>query len=94
MDQNNKLRHYDHYDDIKSCLEECGSKIIDIYDDFNQSISYKSDNSPLTKADIVSHRLIGSCLKSISLLHIISEESNKLHTTNSKYWLVDPLYGT
>jgi len=94
MDKNNKLRHYDYYDDIKSCLEECGSKILDIYDDFNQSISYKSDNSPLTEADIVSHRLIGSCLKSISSLPIISEESNKLHTTNSKYWLVDPLDGT
>jgi 3'(2'), 5'-bisphosphate nucleotidase len=94
MDKNNKLRHFDYFNEIRSCLEETSSKIIEIYNDFDQSISYKKDNSPLTKADIASHHLIDSCLKSISSYPVISEESEKFYTTAKKYWLVDPLDGT
>tara|TARA_A100001011_G_scaffold17704_1_gene18322 strand:+ start:785 stop:1138 length:354 start_codon:yes stop_codon:yes gene_type:complete len=94
MDKNNKLRHFDYFDEIKSCLEETSSKIIEIYNDFDQSISYKKDNSPLTKADVASHHLIDSCLKSISSYPVVSEESEKFYTTAKTYWLVDPLDGT
>ena len=75
MEKNNKLRHFDYFDEIKSCLEESSSKILEIYNDFDQSISFKKDNSPLTKADITSHNLIDTCLKSISSYPVISEES-------------------
>ena len=94
MDKNSKLRHFDFFDEISNCLEEASSKIIEIYNDFDHSISYKQDNSPLTKADITSHNLIDSCLKSISPHPVISEESNKFYTSEQKYWLVDPLDGT
>ena len=94
MDKNNKLRHFDHFEEIRSCMEECSSKIVEIYNNFDQSISYKQDNSPLTKADIVAHDLIDKCLKSISPHPVISEESDSFHTTANKYWLVDPLDGT
>ena len=94
MDKNNKLRQFDHFTEIHACLEESSSKIIEIYNEFDQSITYKPDNSPLTKADIASHELIEKCLSSISSYPIISEESDNFYTKESKYWLVDPLDGT
>jgi len=94
MDINSKLRQLDYFMEIQACLQECSSKIIEIYNEFDQSIAYKADNSPLTKADIVSHELIEKCLSSISSYPIISEESDNFYTKESKYWLVDPLDGT
>ena len=94
MDINSKLRQLDYFMEIQDCLQECSSKIIEIYNEFDQSIAYKADNSPLTKADIVSHELIEKCLSSISTYPIISEESDNFYTKESKYWLVDPLDGT
>tara|TARA_B100001059_G_scaffold177388_1_gene177947 strand:- start:1017 stop:1781 length:765 start_codon:yes stop_codon:yes gene_type:complete len=94
MEKNNKLRHFDYFDKIKSCLEESSSKILEIYNDFDQSISFKYDESPLTRADIASHNLINTCLKSISPYPVISEESENFYITEKKYWLVDPLDGT
>ena len=55
MDVNNKLRQLDYFMEIQACLQECSSKIIEIYNEFDQSITYKADSRPLTKADIVSH---------------------------------------
>ena len=94
MDKNSKLRQFDHFTEIHACLEESSSKIIEIYNEFDQSITYKADSSPLTKADITSHELIEKCLSSISSYPIISEESDNHYTKESKYWLVDPLDGT
>ncbi len=54
MNKNNKLRQFEYFSKIQDCLEECSSKILDLYNEFDLSISYKSDNSPLTKADIFS----------------------------------------
>ena len=94
MEINSKLRQLDYFMEIQDCLQESSSKIIEIYNEFDQSISYKPDNSPLTKADIVSHELIEKRLSSISSYPIISEESDNFYTKESKYWLVDPLDGT
>ena len=94
MDINSKLRQLDYFMEIQDCLQESSSKIIEIYNEFDQSITYKADNSPLTKADIASHELIEKRLSSISSYPIISEESDNFYTKESKYWLVDPLDGT
>ena len=94
MEINSKLRQLDYFMEIQDCLQESSSKIIEIYNEFDQSITYKPDNSPLTKADIVSHELIEKRLSSISSYPIISEESDNFYTKESKYWLVDPLDGT
>ena len=37
---------------------EAGKQIMKIYDSNNFEVSYKEDNSPLTKADIISHKTI------------------------------------
>ena len=89
----NKLRHFEFVDQIIPCLEHCGQKIMDIYDNFNIDIQTKEDQSPLTQADLISHQLINECLQSTAY-PVISEESEKIYTNAAKYWLVDPLDGT
>ena len=89
----NKLRHFEFIDQIIPCLEKCGQKIMEIYENSNNVIQFKSDKSPLTQADIISHEIINHCLKS-SGYPVISEESKNIKTNSSKYWLVDPLDGT
>ena len=65
-------------------------------DDFLTRV--KSDNSPLTEADIQSHQYIVKGLNALDLnIPIVSEEdenSHKLLQTCDKFWLLDPLDGT
>jgi len=76
-----------------------GDAIIDIYqkEAFDQKI--KSDNSPLTEADIASHNIITDGLKHLTPnIPILSEEDNNISWDKRKcwdsYWLIDPLDGT
>jgi 3'(2'), 5'-bisphosphate nucleotidase len=74
-----------------------GEKIMEIYQrDFG--IYEKSDQSPLTEADLAAHHCIVAGLKELSDLPILSEESANIpwseRSTWQEYWLVDPLDGT
>jgi len=78
---------------------EAGAAIIEIYksDDFNVEI--KSDNSPLTRADLAAHNLIKEKLISLyPSIPILSEEGKDISYEERKnwnrFWLVDPLDGT
>ena len=78
---------------------EAGTAIIEIYnsDDFNVEI--KSDNSPLTRADLTAHNLIKEKLISFyPSIPILSEEGKDISYEERKnwdrFWLVDPLDGT
>lgn len=81
---------------VKAALE-AGKKIIEVYETDDFSIDMKSDNSPLTKADKVSHQIISQHLSS-SQLPLLSEEGIQIPFEERKewdyYWLVDPLDGT
>ncbi len=84
---------------IKEIAKEAGQEILKVYksDDFDTQL--KSDNSPLTKADINAHNLIVSKLKSLTPdIPILSEESKGISYAERskwiKFWLVDPLDGT
>ena len=71
-----------------------GVQILRHYDDYE--ISYKSDNSPVTSADLSANEAILSTL-SQSKIPICSEESllSLDELVNLKrFWLVDPLDGT
>ena len=94
MSVKSKLDKFNFFYEIKSCLELCSKKIIEIYEKDNKEVFYKKDESPITKADLASHEIICDCLMSISSLPIISEESDNFYTQNKTYWLVDPLDGT
>ena len=78
--------------------KNAGDAIMDIYEsDFD--VNLKSDQSPLTKADILSNKIICQSLKKITPdIPILSEESSDIayHERSkwNQYWLIDPLDGT
>jgi 3'(2'), 5'-bisphosphate nucleotidase len=75
---------------------DAGKEILKVYDE-DHEVEFKSDNSPLTKADKKSHLAIVEGLKS-SGLPILSEEGKSIpYPDRSKwevFWLIDPLDGT
>jgi 3'(2'), 5'-bisphosphate nucleotidase len=77
---------------------KAGEVILEIYNtDFE--VTDKSDNSPLTAADLASHQLIVARLRELTPeIPVLSEESSRIpfETRRSwqRYWLIDPLDGT
>lgn len=75
-----------------------GRAVLDVYRrDF--SITEKEDRSPLTEADLASHRIIADGLASLTPeIPVLSEESRHTPWEERRswetYWLVDPLDGT
>ncbi len=84
-------------EDVVKIARKASQQIMQIYALQDPEIEYKKDESPLTKADIVSNTIILEELAKISSLPIISEESNIDYEKRKDYkafWLVDPLDGT
>jgi 3'(2'), 5'-bisphosphate nucleotidase len=84
-------------ENIVAISHQAGDKIMDIYqNDF--AIYEKSDESPLTEADLAAHNCIIEGLSKVSDLPILSEESTEIswqeRSSWNTYWLVDPLDGT
>lgn len=78
---------------------EAGEVIMKFYEETSVEQSLKSDNSPFTKADLASNKIICSRLKScFPGAIVISEESAipayKAGQAPQHFWLVDPLDGT
>ncbi len=75
-----------------------GDAILEIYNGQEVAVMEKSDNSPLTAADLASHNIIVKALAEISDLPVLSEESAAIPWAQrrswSRYWLIDPLDGT
>jgi 3'(2'), 5'-bisphosphate nucleotidase len=75
-----------------------GQAILEVYhQDF--AVQEKNDNSPLTAADLASHRIIVERLQQLEAdIPILSEEGAETpYSTRSqwqRYWLIDPLDGT
>lgn len=91
---NSKLRQNIYFMALIDIARQAGAKILDSYNNQHLEITYKNDESPLTDADINSHKIISSELMAISNLPIISEESESIYTKSKNYWLIDPLDGT
>ena len=83
---------------IVALSRQAGNAILEVYaSDFD--VQSKDDESPLTQADLASHRRIVSGLAEMTPgLPVISEESGlpsfEERSTWSTYWLIDPLDGT
>jgi 3'(2'), 5'-bisphosphate nucleotidase len=76
-----------------------GRAILDVYGRADFVVARKSDDSPLTEADEVAHRIICGALEKLDTgLPILSEESLPADPAArrkwKRYWLVDPLDGT
>ncbi|MFC3150624.1 3'(2'),5'-bisphosphate nucleotidase CysQ [Litoribrevibacter euphylliae] len=85
-------------DIVTAIAKQAGDTIMGIYHkDF--SVYEKSDESPLTEADLAAHKIICEGLaKAFPDLPILSEESVTVSYEDRKgwdvFWLVDPLDGT
>ncbi len=78
---------------------EAGRAILDVYSHVETAVEYKADNSPLTQADLASHRIIVDGLPRLAPeWPILSEESREISFEQRRqwdyFWLVDPLDGT
>jgi len=83
---------------IVALATEAGQAILEVYaTDFD--VQEKSDESPLTQADLASHNCIVAGLKQLTPdIPIISEEEGlpafEERRQWQRYWLIDPLDGT
>ena len=81
-----------------SLTSKVGETIMALHNE-NMGFIVKSDSTPLTQADKISHNLITETLKKITPgVPILSEESKNIPFSVRKdwnaYWLIDPLDGT
>lgn len=80
---------------VKSISEQAGQAILNIYHQGDFKVELKSDQSPLTQADLASHSIINQALKKLTPeIPILSEEGEKLEGNIDTFWCVDPLDGT
>lgn len=81
---------------IKASLE-AGVGILKIYNSDNFETTFKSDNSPLTKADVIANNIITKHLSRTDI-PILSEEGKhipyKIRKSWKELWIVDPIDGT
>ncbi len=83
---------------VVAIAHEAGDEILKVYaTDFD--VQAKDDDSPLTQADMASHRVIDAGLRRLTPdIPIISEESGlpdfEERSQWPVYWLIDPLDGT
>lgn len=95
------MEHTNYHQYLEAVIEiakKAGEAIMKVYEtDFD--VENKSDNSPLTKADLAAHNLIVNALKALTPdIPILSEESEaidaRVRNLWQLYWLIDPLDGT
>ena len=81
-------------DSVMNAIIKAGEKIREIYDtDFE--VNKKDDNSPITKADLESNKILRFALEKTGI-PILSEEDvdDKSRLNSEKVWIIDPLDGT
>lgn len=81
-----------------SIAHHAGDCIVDVYGG-SYEVDFKSDNTPVTTADMAAHHVIIEALQKLDpTLPVLSEESHGISFEERHrwptYWLVDPLDGT
>jgi len=84
---------------VVALAHRAGEAIMAVYRSGDAGTTSKADESPLTLADLASHRTIVAGLKQLTPdLPVLSEEAADIPYAGRKrwtcYWLVDPLDGT
>jgi 3'(2'), 5'-bisphosphate nucleotidase len=91
---------YSRIGELYKICNEAGAVIMEVYQNLKpHEVSYKSDYSPVTEADLQSNRILTSGLRDLDAsVPVISEESPiEDYAERRKYrkvWLLDPLDGT
>ena len=86
-------------EEIFELLAKAGKAIVEVYKSDNFEAELKQDNSPVTRADKASSRIINAGLKSLfPEIPVLDEETSipeyEIRSKWDKYFLVDPLDGT
>lgn len=84
---------------VLSVAKEAAVVIMDVYRRKTYQVQTKTDNSPVTEADLRAHQIIQQGLQAIDpSIPIISEEGEvtpyEMRSAWARCWLVDPLDGT
>lgn len=84
---------------VLAISRRAGEAIVEIYQQVDPEVTFKADDSPLTAADLASHRVIVEALDELEpRFPILSEEgAGQPYEARSgwdRFWLVDPLDGT
>ncbi len=84
---------------MQAIAKQAGNAIIQIYNSDDFQIQAKSDESPVTAADIASHHQIVDALAQLTPdIPVMSEEAADISWQErqqwQQYWLIDPLDGT
>ncbi|GIU18188.1 MULTISPECIES: 3'(2'),5'-bisphosphate nucleotidase CysQ [unclassified Shewanella] len=84
---------------IVDIATEAGDAIMAIYGEDDLGVVTKADDSPVTAADLASHRVIVERLQQLTPnIPVMSEESTGIDWQQRRhwqaYWLIDPLDGT
>lgn len=86
-------------DQVIAIAKQAGDAIMQIYGEGDFNVQSKTDDSPLTCADLAAHKVIMDGLQQLNVQYpILSEESDNIPWSERQswqtYWLVDPLDGT
>lgn len=84
-------------ENVIKIAKNASKEIMKIYSSGDFNIQDKADDSPITKADILSNQIIISGLQKISSFPIVTEETSVAYDIRKHwdtFWLVDPLDGT
>lgn len=90
--------HHQYLETVIAVAKEAGAAIMKVYAT-NFDVERKSDDSPLTQADLAAHHVIVQALKQLTPdIPVLSEESDQMPAEQRNswpmYWLIDPLDGT
>ena len=85
--------------DVISIARSAGQLILDIYENKSYESYTKSDETPVTSADLAAHKLVVERLSELTPdIPVLPEEAANISLTTretwQRYWLVDPLDGT
>ncbi len=85
--------------DVIEITRSAGQIILDIYQDGDFEEITKSDQTPVTSADLAAHKLITEKLTALTPnIPVLSEEDCGVPLSDrqqwQRYWLIDPLDGT
>jgi 3'(2'), 5'-bisphosphate nucleotidase len=85
--------------DVRRLVDAAGAAILEVYAT-GHDVEYKSDDSPITRADRAAHEILSAGLRQLTPeIPVLSEESAEEHAYEVRrgwreFWLVDPLDGT
>lgn len=85
--------------ELSEIVKKASAAILEVYEGENLGLSIKSDESPVTMADIAANDIICAGLSGLSISYpFISEENMEIPYAERKsyeyFWLIDPLDGT